>query len=316
MPARRKLSEQQRRRVARRGKAVSSEARDGLVVCHFGKQLEVEDLASGEVWRCHSRASLPRLVTGDRVSWRTDARGTGVVTALERRRNEFGRGGTAGDFRPIAANIDCVLVVFATVPETDMSVIDRYLVAVDNLRLDCLLVLNKIDLLPVNAKTLARMVEIYRGLGIELFELSALTGAGVAELEARLKGNTPVVAGQSGVGKSSLLNRLGKQSLAEVGDLNASGRGGAHTTTAARLFHLPGFDLIDSPGVREFHLDHLQAVDVADGFVELRSLAGNCKFRDCSHRIEPGCAILAAAEKGEISNERLCSYGRIVDSLR
>lgn len=315
MPSGRRLSKRQQRRIAARREDRSGEERSGIIISHFGRQLEVED-ASGKVVRCHARANLPQVVTGDRVSWTPDKADGGVVTGLEPRRNEFGRADTSARFRPIAANIDVVLTMFATVPETEMSVIDRYLVAIENLGLECLLVLNKIDLPPANPRLLARMSAIYRELELELFELSALTGADVDALAERLKGLTAVVVGQSGVGKSSLLNRLGKQSLAEVGELDAWRRGGTHTTTAARLFHLPGFDLIDSPGVREFSLGHLEPSEVVEGFVELRSLAEHCRFRDCSHRVEPGCAIRAAAESGEISGERLRSYTRIVDSLQ
>ncbi|MCY3565154.1 MAG: ribosome small subunit-dependent GTPase A [Gammaproteobacteria bacterium] len=315
MAAGRRLSERQRRRIAARRDERSGEERSGVIIGHFGRQLEVED-ASGKVVRCHARANLPQVVTGDRVSWTPDKAEGGVVTGLEPRRNEFGRADTSARFRPIAANIDCVLTMFATVPETEMSVVDRYLVAIENLGLECLLVLNKIDLPPANPRLLARMAAIYRELELELFELSALTGAGVDALAKRLQGLTAVVVGQSGVGKSSLLNRLGKQSLAEVGELDAWRSGGRHTTTTARLFHLPGFDLIDSPGVREFSLGHLEPSEVVEGFVELRSLAEHCKFRDCSHRVEPGCAVLAAAENGAISGERLRSYTRIVDSLQ
>ena len=315
MPAGRNLSEQQRRRIAKRREAAAGQARQGIILSHLGGRLEVED-ASGEVVRCHARANLPQAVTGDRVEWRLEAAGGGVVTDLAPRHNEFGRADANGRFRPIAANIDLVLTVFATVPETDMSVIDRYLVAIELLGLDGLLVLNKTDLPPANPERLSRMTAIYRELGLELVEVSALTGDGVEALAARLEGLAAVVVGQSGVGKSSLLNRLGGRDWAATGDLDAYRRGGAHTTTAARLFHLPGFDLIDSPGVREFNLGHLAVEAVIDGFVELRGLAGQCRFRDCSHRREPGCAIRSAAESGEVSPERLRSYARIVDSLR
>ncbi len=314
MPVGRKLSERQRRRIAARAEQRGGGEQAGTIISHFGGQLEVED-ADGAAVRCHARAGLPRLVTGDRVNWLPDA-GGGVVTGLEPRRNEFGRADDSGRFRPLASNVDCVLTMFATVPETDMSVIDRYLVATANLGLRCLLVLNKIDLPPANPGALGRMIDIYRGLELELFEVSALEGDGVAALAARLRGQTAVMVGQSGVGKSSLLNRLGGRSLAEVGGLDAWNCGGTHTTTTARLFHLPDFDLIDSPGVREFGLGNLAAADIMDGFSEIRLLAGQCKFRDCSHRVEPGCAVRAAAKAGAIANERLRSYGRIVDGLQ
>jgi ribosome biogenesis GTPase len=135
------------------------------------------------------------------------------------------------------------------------------------------------------------------------------------ELEELLASQTTILVGQSGVGKSSLLNKLSSGKLADVAPLSETWGRGTHTTTTSSLYHMPGFDLIDSPGIREFGLGHIDEQQVFEGFIEFRQFAGSCKFRDCSHRHEPGCALQAALEAGQIGVERVESYFRIIDSL-
>jgi ribosome biogenesis GTPase len=145
--------------------------------------------------------------------------------------------------------------------------------------------------------------------------VSAEDGRGISILEQSLSDKTAILVGQSGVGKSSLLNKLNKGSLTDVGALSETWDRGTHTTTTSSVYHMSGFDLIDSPGIREFGLGHINPQQVFEGFKEFRPFTGACKFRDCSHRQEPGCAIQAAVEAGQISIERLQSYFRILDSL-
>ena len=125
-----------------------------------------------------------------------------------------------------------------------------------------------------------------------------------------------MLVGQSGVGKSSLINTLGFDQLAEVGNLSDSKYKGTHTTTTSRLFHLRRFDLIDSPGIREFSLGQMEIDEVLNGFIELKEHSSKCKFRDCGHNSEPGCAIQAAIANGEIHRERFESYQRILVSMQ
>ena len=328
--SKRRLSDQQKSRIAEKRQKEFSAAENtssiqeakcnGRVVSHFGQQLDVEILTgrnAGTLMRCHQRANLPALVTGDLILWEEDAEEIGVIIAQAERKNVFGRADKKGQFKPFAANLDCVLIVFAVVPEAFLNLVDRYLVAISQLGLDPLLVLNKVDLLEGQRnERIDNMLSIYRNLGYPLYEVSALAGTGLEALEHKLIGKTTVLVGQSGVGKSSLINKLGFDRLAEVGGLSDSKYKGTHTTTTSRLFHLRRFDLVDSPGIREFSLGHMGIDEVLNGFIELKEHSFKCKFRDCGHNLEPGCAIQAAIANGEIHRERFESYKRILVSMQ
>jgi ribosome biogenesis GTPase len=297
----------------------SLEKCNGRIISHYGQHVDVESLLDddqGQLIRCTQRSNLPKLVTGDLVVWSEDGADGGVILALGQRRNFFGRPSPEGQFKAIAANIDSVLVVFASSPTPHVSLIDRYLVAIEQLHLTAVLVLNKLDLL--NHEELAEldhMLSPYRSIGYPIYKVSAEDGRGMPELEQALANQTTILVGQSGVGKSSLLNKLNSGKLANVAPLSATWARGTHTTTTSSLYHMRGFDLIDSPGIREFGLGHIDGQQVFDGFIEFRPFAGSCKFRDCSHTAEPDCAIQAAVEAGQISIERVESYFRILDSL-
>lgn len=330
--SKRRLSKQQQSRITEKqqkeivvntetaASASASATRcNGRIISHFGKQLDVEVLGEGsppKVIRCHQRANLPDLVTGDLVVWEQDSDETGVIVAVADRKNMFARPHMGGNLKAVAANIDIVLVVFAVLPQAFMNLIDRYLVAIDSLGLEPLLVLNKVDLLnDENSLEIDNMLSIYQSLGYPVHRVSAQSDAGIPELEESLSGLTTVLVGQSGVGKSSLVNRLGFDEITEVGDLSKGKYKGTHKTTTARLYHLPGCDLIDSPGIREFNLPHITQAQLLSGFKELHQLAGDCRFRDCSHQSEPGCAIKEAVEQGKVFRERLESYLRILQMM-
>tara|TARA_B110000444_G_scaffold259623_1_gene303947 strand:+ start:952 stop:1959 length:1008 start_codon:yes stop_codon:yes gene_type:complete len=297
----------------------SLEKCNGLVISHYGQHVDVESLLAddeGRLIRCTQRSNLPKLVTGDLVVWSDDGADGGVILALGQRRNCFGRPSPDGQFRAMAANIDSVLVVFASSPTPHVSLIDRYLVAIEQLQLTAVLVLNKLDLLEQeDLLELDNILSSYKNIGYPVYKVSAQDGRGMDELEQALATQTTILVGQSGVGKSSLLNKLSNGNLTEVAPLSETWDRGTHTTTTSSLYHMPGFDLIDSPGIREFGLGHIDKQQVFEGFIEFRPFAGSCKFRDCSHRTEPGCAIQAALKTGQIAVERVESYFRIVDSL-
>ena len=197
-----------------------------------------------------------------------------------------------------------------------MNLIDRYLVAIDNLGLQPLLVFNKIDLLnDQNSSELDSMLSVYETLGYPIKKVSALTGEGIRELEETLLAKTTVLVGQSGVGKSSLVNRLGLAQIAEVGELSSKKFKGTHKTTTTKLFHLRSCDVIDSPGMSELHLRHFTKAELLSGFKELKALARNCKFRDCAHQTEPGCAIQEALTAGKIFPQRLENYFKILHTV-
>jgi ribosome biogenesis GTPase len=319
-----RISQNQRRELGQDG-ADSADAQtslekcNGRIISHYGQHVDVESLITedeGRLIRCTQRSNLPRLVTGDLVVWSDDGADGGVVLALGQRRNFFGRPSPEGQFKAMAANIDIVLVVFASSPTPHVSLIDRYLVAIEQQHLTAVLVLNKLDLLNQEELIdLDNMLSPYGEIGYPVYKVSAEDGRGMDELEQVLANQTTILVGQSGVGKSSLLNKLSSGKLADVAPLSETWDRGTHTTTTSSLYHMPGFDLIDSPGIREFGLGHIDEQQVFEGFIEFRPFAGSCKFRDCSHRQEPGCAIQAALEAGQIGVERVDSYFRIIDSL-
>ena len=267
--------------------------REGLVIAHFGTQVLVE---AGELrHRCHLRANLESLVTGDRVVWRP-GEPYGVVVARQPRDSELLRPDPLGKLKPVAANVDQIIIVIAPLPEPHANLVDRYLVAAEAMNIEPIILLNKSDLLETaGAEAVARLLEPYPPLGYRVLEASCQTRDGLAALMAALEGHTSVFVGQSGVGKSSRVNALLPEANTRVGELSEARDKGTHTTTTARLFHLPtGGALIDSPGIREFGLWHMEREQIERGFREFRPLLGLCKFRDCHHREEPGCAILAA----------------------
>ncbi|MEX0618157.1 MAG: small ribosomal subunit biogenesis GTPase RsgA [Pseudohongiellaceae bacterium] len=294
-------------------------AAPGIVICNYGRQLDVESLAPGQegrILRCHQRANLPDVVTGDRVVWEPDGENTGVVVAVEDRQSVLVRPNKSGDLKPVAANIDLVCIVVALLPKPFMNMIDRYLAAVETLDLNPLLILNKTDLINHdNRGDIDNMLSTYEQIGYSVARVSATAHTGMDRLNALLKGKVAVFVGQSGVGKSSLINALAPHDPAVVGAMSMSRDKGTHTTTASRLHHLDFCDLIDSPGIREFGLWHIDSQHLLHGFIEFRPYTGACRFRDCMHHGTPGCALEAAAAAGEIDPRRLQSYLHILETL-
>lgn len=290
----------------------------GQVICHYGQQLEVESLgedSSGLLVRCQQRANLPPLVSGDRVVWQAQGETSGVVVALNERQNIFSRPGFGGELKPVASNVDWVLIVLAPLPRPHMNLVDRYLVAVETLGLHPVLVFNKCELPEADLPEYDSMLSIYHSLDYPVYRVSARSGVGMAELRDKLRDSTAVIVGQSGVGKSSLINALSPGLAAQVGDLSRAGPKGTHTTTTARLFHGDGHNLIDSPGIREFNLWHISLEQLLEGFVEFRPWIGQCRFRDCQHGSEPDCALRQAALRGDICPRRMESFQQIRSTL-
>ncbi len=299
----------------------------GLIIAHYGKLIDVEAVPADDsndtpgpqartVKRCHFRTNLGSLVTGDRVIWR-DGKPNGVIVACLPRTSELSRPDPYGDMKTVAANIDRIFIVIAPYPEPHANLIDRYLVAAETLNIKPILLLNKLDCInDHNRDSLQSLLDTYRKLDYEVLTLSTKTGEGLDALTQHLAGHTSVFVGQSGVGKSSLINALLPEVNAKVGALSQARQKGTHTTTTAELFHFPsGGHLIDSPGIREFGLWHMNPQELIEGFVEFRPFLGHCKFRDCAHEQEPGCAINKALARGDISQTRMDSYRHILNTL-
>lgn len=287
----------------------------GLVLAHFGKQVEVET-QSKEIITCLLRQHVGHLITGDRVIWQRNQSGSGVVVALEPRKSVLTRCTSHGRLKPIAANIDQIFITVALEPAYSFEHLDPYLIAAETLKIKPLILINKIDLCTLPYPDfLTEWIEIYRGLGYPVLEISTVAQIGLAELKEHLQDHVSVFVGQSGVGKSSLMaSLLPSDAKIRIGTFTADVGHGTHTTSTARLYHLPsGGDLIDSPGIREFNLGPLDAKTLMQGFIELRPLIGLCKFRDCIHTHEPDCAVLEALEQGKIHPRRLEAFYRLVN---
>ena len=291
----------------------------GLVIAHYGGQLEIEALEGelqGSCQRAHLRANLDRLVTGDIVAWRP-GQPSGVVVAQFDRHSELCRPDSGGELKPVAANIDYIIVVIAPHPQPHAYLIDRYLVAAENQAIAPILLLNKQDLITGDKRgAIDELLQVYRDIGYPVISASSLQNTGLQQLRQLLAGHTSVFVGQSGVGKSSLINTLLPEANIRVGEMSAATGKGRHTTTTARLFHFPGGGkLIDSPGIRDFGLWHLDREGISRGYREFHPFLGHCKFRDCRHRGDPGCALDQALAEGAISQRRYDSYHHLVQSI-
>lgn len=299
---------------------------EGLVIANYGAALAVED-SNHTVHRCVARHKTGTVVCGDRVLWSAQPQQDGMVITVLPRRSLLARLDPNGKDKAIAANVDQVVIVIA--PEIDkggqqlmqacdFEIIDRYIAAAELNRMRPVIVTNKIDLLTEqNLALLQAALGHYAALAYPVLYVSVATGAGLETLTRQLQNQTNVCVGQSGVGKSSLIkNIIPREEEIRIGDLSLTSGKGKHTTTRSTLYHLPqGGHLIDSPGVREFGLWKMSPPQLAQGFIDFRPYISLCKFNDCTHRDEPGCAVQAAVKQGAIHPQRLAHYRAIVASF-
>jgi ribosome biogenesis GTPase len=320
-----KIQQERIRRAQKKAEAIENQLQEatsgdeqrGRVIANFGAKLLIEDKQK-HIIRCQSRANLGHCVVGDYVIFQQIINSEdGVVSAICDRQSVLARNLYHGEVKAVAANVDQILILNSPIPQLQTALIDRYLVATELTNIEAIIVFNKIDLLDGKTRqAIDTLTALYNGLGYRTLLYSNKTELGWSELEAILKDKTSVLVGQSGVGKSSTIKRLLPDIDIQIGELSESGALGKHTTSASRLYHLPyGGEIIDSPGVRDFGLWHLPKENIIAGFRELRTLIGQCQFRNCTHQQEPGCAILGAYEKGLISKERFHNFQTILSSV-
>ena len=292
----------------------------GQVITRYGQHADVEN-ADGELIRCNIRRTITSLVCGDKVIWRpykqSDSDFAGVIEAVEPRSSEFVRPDFYDGLKPVAANIDQIFIVSALLPDLTPSIIDRYLVAVEQLDITPIIVINKMDLLTeVNRAFVDDTIALYQAIGYQVITLSAKLDQGLEPIHEQLKDKISVFVGQSGVGKSSLVNTILPDVNIATKQVSDNSRLGQHTTTASRLYRLAnGGSVIDSPGVREFAMWHLENDEILEGFIEFRPFLNQCKFRDCKHQKDPGCALKQAIQDGKVTEQRYQSYLKILQTV-
>lgn len=310
-----------KRRAAPPARAVktapdSDSSQTGLVLAHYGQASLVES-DNGEVMRCSTRRNLPRTVSGDRVRWQATSPRQGVITAVLARRTTLSRPDAQGRSRPVAANIDQIIVVIACKPSFEYGMLDRYLVAAELIGASPLIVVNKSDLLDADSRAkLQERLALYPAIGYALVFTSNRNTDGLKDLHRHLQGHTSILVGQSGVGKSSLVQALLPDLAIRTGSLSQVTGLGRHTTTVAMLYHVPGGgNLIDSPGVRDFTLGKVQPGELEKGFREFTPYLGQCRFHNCRHSSEPGCAVQNAVRDGSVNKLRYENYRAIVETM-
>jgi len=288
----------------------------GRIVAHLGKALIVED-DNGLTSRCKKRTQLQQPAVGDYVEWIRTEDGAGRVEKVLDRRSLLSRPAKNGHTRPVAANLDQIVVIIAVKPAIDPLLLDQYLIVCEFQEIKPLIVLNKVDLLDDESKkNTDELILVYRILGYEVIEVSAVDKTGLNTLRERLKNETSILVGQSGVGKSTITNALLPDLELQTKTLSTASGLGKHTTTSSTMYKLPeGGDIIDSPGVNIFGLAHITEQNLAYGYREIKQLADHCKYSNCLHLKEPKCAVKEGVETGDISKQRYLRYLKLRDKL-
>lgn len=300
--------------------------RQGLVVKNTGSWYLVRT-DGGTVVNCKIKGNFRLkgyrctnpVAVGDVVTIEPKPDGTAFITMIGERRNYIIRRSSnlSKEFQILAANLDqAVLVVSLLYPETSTVFIDRFLAAAQAYNVPAVMVFNKIDLLERDddQALLAAMEHLYQGTGYETVRVSTLTGVGLERLSAVLKGKTSLLSGNSGVGKSSMINALIPDAHLRVGDVSDVHHTGTHTTTFSELLDLPsGGAIIDTPGVKSFGMIDFNKEEVAHYFPEIFKVSAGCRFGNCTHTHEPGCAVREAVREYYISESRYASYLSILE---
>ncbi len=294
----------------------------GVVFRSTGSWYDVQD-GMGETVRCRIKGKIRLqgirttnpIAVGDFVQFTRVEDGTGSIDSIEERRNFIARKSVnlSKESHVVASNLDrAFLIVTIAKPRTSSGFIDRFLVTAEAIGIPATIVFNKMDLLEGDEEASARQEElekIYEDVGYKTLRVSAETGLGIAEMKSALKDGIYLLSGHSGVGKSTIINRLVPGLELKTADVSESHSKGRHTTTFAKMFSVPeGGFIIDTPGIKGFGLVALQKETLNHQFPEFFALLMGCKFNNCVHTDEPGCAVRKAVEEGEVSEERYENY--------
>ena len=295
----------------------------GLVLKSTGSWYEV--LADGVRYQCRIRGKLRLkgvrstnpVVVGDWVKFEADEQGGYVISAIEPRQNYIIRRASnlSKESHIIAANIDqALLVVTLFSPETALEFVDRFLVTCEAYKVPVTILLAKIDLARQHPEAVEEFYSIYEKAGYKIVEVSATEGEGVDEVRELLRGKTTLLSGNSGVGKSTLVAAVEQGLDIKTGEISQSHHKGKHTTTFSTMYPLAeGGYIIDTPGIKGFGLIDIDEAELAHYFPEMMRYLPDCRFYNCSHTHEPGCAVVEAVKRGEIAYPRYESYLKIMD---
>jgi ribosome biogenesis GTPase len=288
----------------------------GLVIAAHGRHYAVVSEETGALLQCFPRGKKSEVAVGDRVVYELTSADQGVIVEIGERRNVLYRSDQYKS-KLFAANLDQLLIVLATEPHFSEDLLGRALIAAHANALTPLIVLNKTDIKALVPAARARL-EPYRALGYEVLEVSITTQPEAARetLSAHLHQHATLLLGQSGMGKSTLVNLLVPNADVTTREISTALNSGRHTTTFTRLYPMPaGGSLIDSPGFQEFGLYHLTEGQLERALPEFRPLLAHCRFYNCHHLHEPGCAILEAVALGHIPPERHALYAQLVHEI-
>ncbi len=312
-----KRAEKKLQKLSGEDAQAAGKTHNGIVVASFGTQYIVEDEHNNR-YNSLARQNLGSIVVGDHVVFETFPQGDAVITAILERKSLLERPNFHGNTKPVAANIDQILIMSSIVPSLQTALIDRYLVAIELANIDPVIVINKTDLLTADElKALQESLSYYSDIGYTVVYVATRSRKGLSTIEHILRNKVSILVGQSGVGKSSTIKALLPDIDIQIGEISKISKLGKHTTSASQWYNLATDGaIIDSPGVRDFGLWHLEKEKVAYGFKEFRPFLGRCKFSNCSHTNEPECAIIAAVEENKIPKQRWENYVKIYQSLK
>ena len=336
--AKRKLSIQQQRRIASQQnnkikdddlQLDESSTQTARVISHHGRQLYAEIDNPGKApskIKCKIRQNLGDIACGDYVIVQQALAPDGtaqsgepqnVVIAVKQRINLLVKTGFGGAAKPVAANIGQLVIVTSLKPKPNPYLIDRYLIAAENLPAKALIIINKIDLLDDETKQdIENLTALYQSIGYRVISTSIKQNIGLQEISDALSNTTSILVGLSGVGKSSIVKAILPKEEIKIGETSEATGEGKHTTTVSALYHLKcNGIIIDSPGVRDFTPINNSLDEISNGFVDIRKFNGACKFSNCSHKNEPECALKQAVIDGQLNKQRFNNYLRLIEEF-